>query len=152
MSQLKEVYSQILLQHYRKPHNFGELANADITEKGINAACGDDIRVFIKLDGDRIEHITYDGHGCAISQSSASMMTDVLKGKTIMEALKLEEVIRQMFAGEKPFPEDGEFQDITSLKGVVSSPALVKCASLSWNTVKAGFEKFKRNGQSEHEA
>ena len=149
MSQLKEVYSQILLQHYRKPHNFGEFANADITEKGINAACGDDIRVFIKLNGDTIERINYDGHGCAVSQSTASMMTDALRGKTIVEAMNMTKEFQEMLAGEKPFQEDGDFRDLASLKSVVNSPALVKCASLSWNTVKVGFEKFKRNGQSE---
>ena len=149
MSQLKDVYSGILLQHYRKPHNFGELADADITEKGINAACGDDVRIFVKLNGDAIEQVMFDGHGCAVSQSSASMMTDALKGKTMDEAMKLVEEFRQMVTGAKPFQEDGDFREISSLKSVVDSPALVKCASLSWNTVKVGFEKFQRNGQSE---
>ena len=149
MSQLKSVYSQTLLQHYKKPHNYGAIADADITEKGINAVCGDDIRVFIKLSGDTIERINYDGHGCAVSQSTASMMTDALKGKTIAEAMKLTDEFQDMISGAKPFQEDGDFQELAALKGVVTSPALVKCASLSWNTVKVGFEKFKRNGQSE---
>ena len=152
MSQLKGVYSQVLLQHYRKPHNHGEFADADITEKGINAACGDDIRVFVKLNGDTIERINYDGHGCAVSQSTASMMTEVLRGKTIAEAMKLTEEFREMLSGAKPFQEEGIFRELASLKGVVNSPALVKCASLSWNTVKAGFEKYRSNGHREHKA
>jgi nitrogen fixation NifU-like protein len=145
VSLLNDLYSEVILEHYKHPHNVGELSDSTVTEKGFNESCGDDVQLFVKLNKDVIEDITFVGRGCAISQSSTSMMTDSLKGKTVKDALALIEEFKQMITGEKEFPDEGIFEELGALKGVVKLPVRVKCASLSWNTLKLGLTKFLNN-------
>jgi nitrogen fixation protein NifU and related proteins len=145
VSLLNDLYSEVILEHYKHPHNVGELPDSTVTEKGFNESCGDDVQLFVKLNKDVIEDITFVGRGCAISQSSTSMMTDSLKGKTVKDALALIEEFKQMITGEKEFPDEGIFEELGALKGVVKLPVRVKCASLSWNTLKLGLTKFLNN-------
>jgi nitrogen fixation protein NifU and related proteins len=145
VSLLSDLYSEVILEHYKHPHNVGEMPDATVTEKGYNESCGDDIRLFVKLKDKIIEDVTFVGRGCAISQSSASMMTEALKGKTIDEALSLVEEFKLMITGEKQFPDEGIFEELAALKGVIKLPVRVKCASLSWNTLKLGLTKFRND-------
>ena len=141
---LNELYQTIILEHYKEPHNVGELINADIESRGYNESCGDDVRLFVNLnDGKKIDEIRFKGKGCAISQSSTSMMTDALKGKTIDEALTFVDAFKSMMKGEKQFSDEGDFEELSSLKGVLEFPVRVKCATLSWNTVRNGLLQFK---------
>lgn len=149
MSLIRDLYSEIIMEHYRNPHNLGELPDADFSERGHNESCGDDIVLFAKLNDGKIEEITFEGKGCAISQSSASMMTDILKGKTIAEAKAIIDEFKQMITGEKPFPDDEVFDEVSALKGVVKLPIRVKCATLCWNTMRMGLRKYEDEGTKE---
>ncbi len=145
---LYELYSGIILEHYKKPHNVGEIEGADISSKGYNESCGDDIRVFLKLEGEIVKKVAFVGKGCAISQSSASMMTDRMEGMTLSEALDFIEEFSKMITGEKEFPDTEDFEELAGLKGVIKFPIRVKCASLAWNTLKNGIMNYKarKNG------
>ena len=142
MSLIRDVYSEVILEHYRNPRNLGALPDPDVTEKGHNESCGDDIELFIKFKDGIIQEVTFEGKGCAISQSSASMMTDLLHGKTVAEAMTLIEDFKLMITGEKPFPETEQFDELAALKGVVKLPIRVKCATLCWNTMRMGLRKY----------
>jgi len=156
---LHDLYTEIILEHYKEPHNVGEIDDADISSAGYNPSCGDDIRLFVKLkDGGAkgatmIDDIRFVGKGCAISQASASMMTDRMKGKTLQEAMELVEEFKKMITGEMvamaPSPlENEEFEELSALKGVIKFPIRVKCATLAWNTLKGGLIEYeaKKNG------
>mgnify|MGYP001613248401 FL=1 len=111
--------------------------------RGYNESCGDDVRLSVKLTSDkRIEDVRFQGKGCAISQSSSSMMTDSLKGKTIEEAIEFVDSFKSMMKGEKKFPSEGDFEEISVLQGVLEFPVRVKCATLGWNTLRKGLEQW----------
>ncbi|MFQ5798532.1 MAG: Fe-S cluster assembly sulfur transfer protein SufU [Bacteroidota bacterium] len=149
MSLLSDLYSEIILEHYKQPHNFGELEGAEIEAKGYNRSCGDDLRIFVKLNDGVIEDLRFMGKGCAISQSSASMMTDQMIGKSLEEVKEFVEEFRKMVTGEKNFLEGGGFEELVTLKGVKKYPTRVKCASLAWDTLKEGISDFEaRNNGS----
>ena len=137
--QLKELYQTIILEHYKDPHNFGTIHDADIEVRGYNESCGDDVRVSVKLTADnRIEDVRFQGKGCAISQSSSSMMTDSLKGKTVEEAIAFVDSFKAMMKGEKEFLDEGDFEELSAMKGVLEFTVRVKCATLGWNTLRNG--------------
>ncbi|MBM4167344.1 MAG: SUF system NifU family Fe-S cluster assembly protein [Ignavibacteria bacterium] len=151
---LNELYQTIILEHYKEPHNVGEIANADIETRGYNESCGDDVRLFLKFNNEKkIDEIRFKGKGCAISQSSTSMMTDAIKGKTIDEALLFVDSFKAMMRGEKQFSDDGDYEELSALKGVLEFPVRVKCATLSWNTIRNGLLQFKEkeNGKTKVE-
>src|SRR6478672_2853691 len=100
MSELRELYQQVILDHNKNPRNFGPLEDANRTSEGRNPLCGDEIKVYVKLDGDRIEDIHFEGRGCAISKASASMMTMTLKGKTTDEAEDIFQNVHKMLTGQ----------------------------------------------------
>lgn len=135
MSELSDLYQEVILDHNKSPRNFHKLEGANRTAEGYNPLCGDKVTVYIKLDGDVIEEITFQGSGCAISKASASMMTDSLKGKTAAEAEALFDKVHKMLTGEMA-PKDNSdmLGKLTVLSGVCNFPARVKCASLSWHT------------------
>jgi nitrogen fixation NifU-like protein len=141
MSDLRELYQQVILDHYKKPRNFHKLEDANRLAEGHNPLCGDQITVYLHLDGDLIKDISFDGAGCAISKASASMMTAALKGKTRAEAEAMFEKFHQMVTA-KP----GEQPDLSGLGklevfcGVCEFPVRIKCASLAWHTVRAALE------------
>jgi len=130
------LYQEIILDHYKRPRNFGTLENADAVAEEENPYCGDHILVHLKTDGEHITEIRFAGRGCAISQASASMMTEKVRGMRLDEALKFAEDFRQMMRGEKPFPPEGELEDLDALRGVREFPVRVKCATLAWELLQ----------------
>ena len=138
MSELSELYQQVILDHNKKPRNFREIEGATNTAEGHNTTCGDQLTVYLTVAGDRVEDVSFVGVGCAISKASASMMTQIVKGKTAAEAGTLFHEFHRMVLGE--LDEENEPNSLGRLKifaGVRDFPARVKCASLSWHTMNA---------------
>ena len=150
MPGLEDLYREIILDHYRSPRNRGELPAPPATRtEGFNPLCGDEIVVFVELDGDTVTDIRIAGQGCSISQSSASMMSAAVKGKTLAEVTDLTTAFKAMMSiheshldGGSPDPDgevieapDVNLGDLEALQGVVKFPVRIKCATLSWNTL-----------------
>ncbi|HYY96909.1 MAG TPA: SUF system NifU family Fe-S cluster assembly protein [Pyrinomonadaceae bacterium] len=141
MSELSELYQQVILDHNKKPRNFRELEGANRTAEGFNPLCGDQLTVYMLLDEGVVKDLSFVGTGCAISKASASMMTQAVKGRTREEALALFEEFHRMVTGE--LDEEAEENHLGRLKifaGVRDYPARVKCASLPWHTMHAALE------------
>jgi nitrogen fixation protein NifU and related proteins len=138
MSDLRELYQEVILDHNRRPHNFRKLECADRTCEGFNPLCGDRLTVFLDLDGDVIKEVTFEGTGCAISRASASLMTDALKGKTVAEAQQLFDRFHALVTSDPETPADiAGLGKLAVFAGVREHPSRVKCATLSWHTLKA---------------
>lgn len=136
MSQLDDLYQEIILDHTKRPRNFGPMADADRKAEGYNPLCGDRVTVYLKLDGDRIRDIKFQGAGCAISTSSASLLTESVKGKTTAEAEVLFERFHKLVTGKSDPDEDPDsYGKLAVFSGVSEYPARVKCASLCWHTL-----------------
>ncbi|QQS43048.1 MAG: SUF system NifU family Fe-S cluster assembly protein [Acidobacteriota bacterium] len=141
MSELSELYQEVILDHNKNPRNFREIENADRWADGNNPLCGDQLRVFVDLEGDVVKDVSFVGSGCAISKASASMMTQVLKGKTRAEAEVLFDEFHKMVTGQlDPESEETHLGKLRIFAGVLEFPARVKCASLSWHTVNAALQ------------
>jgi len=141
MSELSELYQQVILDHNKKPRNFQKLEDANREAEGFNPLCGDQLTVYMHLDEGVVREVSFVGSGCAISKASASMMTQALKGKTREEAQKLFEEFHGMVTGG--LDEEATPNGLGRLKifaGVRDYPARVKCASLSWHTMRAALE------------
>ena len=134
---MRELYTQIIMDHYQRPRNRGELENADILEHLLNPLCGDEVTVYAVLEGDRVADVKFGGRGCSISQASASMMTERLMGKSHEEAEREISGFKAMMVGEKEFPE---MDDLAALKGVIQYPSRIKCATLAWTAFQKGLE------------
>ena len=136
---LRDLYQEIILDHSRKPKNAGILEDPTGEAQGNNPLCGDRVTVYVKLDGDRIDDVRFDARGCAISVASASMMTELLKGKSLEDAeAAFERFNTQLTAKEAPvLAEDDE---LSALMGVRDFPTRVKCATLPWHTLKAALK------------
>jgi nitrogen fixation NifU-like protein len=141
MTEIQALYQQVILDHNKNPNNFGQLDNPNCSAEGLNPLCGDHINVFLNLDGEVISDIRFNGSGCAISKSSASIMTTLLKGKTIAEAEELFGKFHDLVTADmdKQFDED-DFGKLAVFAGVREFPARVKCASLAWHTLKSALE------------
>jgi len=141
MTEIQALYQQVILDHNKNPHNFGELDHADCSAEGLNPLCGDHINVFLNLDGNIISDIRFNGSGCAISKSSASIMTTLLKGKTIKEAEELFGKFHDLVTAdfEEEYDED-DFGKLAVFAGVREFPARIKCASLAWHTLKSALD------------
>jgi nitrogen fixation NifU-like protein len=137
---LEELYQEVILDHYRRPRNKGKAAPADVTAREYNPLCGDEIEVTATLAGGKITDLKFDGHGCSISQASASIMTQKLVGKTPKEAEAFIEAFLKMMRGEIPFGGK-EMGDLKALEGVLKFPVRVKCATLAWHTAHKGIEE-----------
>jgi nitrogen fixation NifU-like protein len=137
---LEELYKEVILDHYRSPRNKGRLDPHDVVLERNNPLCGDEIELFLKFDGDNVESIAFEGKGCSISQASASMMTEKVKGLPTKEAQALAESIKSMMAGDDGGDEK-TLGDLVSLKGVVKYPVRIKCALLGWNTLVEALEE-----------
>ena len=138
MSDLSDLYQEVILDHNRRPRNFGALEGADHRANGHNPLCGDRLTVYLRLDGDRIAGVSFEGSGCAISKASASIMTDAIKGRTVAEAIALLEQFHAMVT--RPMSESADDESLGKLAvfaGVREFPVRVKCASLAWHTLKA---------------
>ena len=137
MDDLEEIYTNIIMEHSISTKNKHNLFEKDREEHGHNPSCGDDITLEIKFDGNIIKNLSYSGYGCAISQASASIMIDLLKGKSKEEAIKLIDIFFKMINGENV--EEAELKmlgDAKYLKNITKLPARIKCASLAWETMR----------------
>jgi len=138
MADLKALYQEQILDHSKNPRNFHKLAPADRSAVGRNPLCGDQFTVYLRMEGDRITEIGFEGQGCAISKSSASMMTQAVKGKTSEEAEHLFDRFHNLVMGKEVDPDS--LGKLAVFQGVSEFPVRVKCASLSWHTLKAALE------------
>jgi nitrogen fixation protein NifU and related proteins len=134
--ELNELYRDVILDHNRRPRNFGALEAPDASVEGFNPMCGDRLTVRLRLEDDKISDIRFEGQGCAISTASASMMTEAVKGKTRADALQLFDRVHELLTDEAAPPAD-ELGKLAALSGVRAYPARVKCASLCWHTLAA---------------
>jgi nitrogen fixation NifU-like protein len=139
MSELGELYQQVILDHNRKPRNFQKVADANRTAEGFNPLCGDQIHLYVKLEGDRIRDIGFQGSGCAISRASASLMTSALKGKSAGEAEELFQRFHRLVTSEEAADPEA-LGKLAVFSGVREFPARVKCASLAWHTLRAALQ------------
>lgn len=135
MSELRELYREVILDHNRSPRNFGEIDDATRVVEAVNPLCGDQLTLFVKTDGDTITDIKFSGTGCAISVASSSLMTEKVRGCQCEEALALFGSVHDMLTGaQEPDPE--ELDKLVALSGVREYPSRVKCASLAWHALK----------------
>ena len=138
MSELSELYQQVILDHNKKPRNFRKLESANHSAEGFNPLCGDQLTVYLNLEDDAVKEISFEGSGCAISKAAASMMTQAVKGKSKQEAEQLFREFHGMVTGE--LDEENTSNGLGNLKifsGVREFPVRVKCASLPWHTMHA---------------
>jgi nitrogen fixation NifU-like protein len=137
---LTELYQQMILDHGKRPRNFGEIEGADRSAEGHNPLCGDECRVHLTIDDDRIEKVSFDGQGCAISTASASLMTEAVKGLSLEEAKELFERLHQLVT-EGEGDDDPRLGKLAVFAGVRRFPLRVKCATLAWHTLLAALEE-----------
>lgn len=138
MSELRDLYQEVILDHNRQPRNFGAVADANRLANGHNPLCGDKLRITVRLEGDTIADIRFDGSGCAISKASASLMTESVKGRTIAEADELFAGFHQMLTAQPGVAhEEPGLGKLDVFGGVSEFPMRVKCATLAWHTLRA---------------
>ncbi len=136
LSSLQDLYQQVILDHYRRPRNKGPLEDATHTLTLNNPLCGDVIDLMLKLEGDRITEVHFEGKGCSISQASASMMSGLLKGRTVQDALDVMDTFTRMLHGDTDAAADTGLGDLRALAGVSKFPVRVKCALLAWDCLQ----------------
>jgi len=137
MSELRELYQEVILDHSKRPRNFHAMPEADRKAEGYNPLCGDRETVYLELDGDVVKNVSFQGAGCAISTASASMMTESVKGKTRAQADELFERFHDLITGKPAHAGAPELGKLTVFSGVREYPVRVKCATLPWHTLKA---------------
>lgn len=141
--QLDELYRRVIMDHYKNPRNRGTLDEDSVTVNLNNPTCGDRIQLQLQVEDGVVKLAKYTGEGCSISMSSASMMTDAIRGKTLDEALGMAEKFSAMMQGQPV--EFGEYEDLEALSGVSKFPARIKCATLAWNALRKGIEAGRRS-------
>jgi len=143
MDSLRELYQDVILDHHRKPRNRREMPEASAKASGYNPLCGDRVSVFVKLEDDVLEDVSFVGSGCAISQASASMMTDCLKGRTRADVARVAEAFQRLVTAEgAAMPEGDELvEKLEAFAGVREFPSRVKCASLAWHALRTALER-----------
>ena len=149
MSDLRELYQQVILDHNRNPRNFKELPNATRKVEGYNPLCGDHYTVYLQLDGDTIRDVSFTGNGCAISKASASVMSATVKGKNRAEADRLFDTFHKLVTGTNAGLSEAELGRLAAFSGVSEFPARVKCASLPWHTLRTALEGEKDSVSTE---
>jgi len=142
MPDLRGLYQEVILDHSKKPRNYRVLEDADYHAEGYNPLCGDRVTIYIKLENNRISDLSFQGSGCAISTSSASLLTETLKGKTLAEADALFEKFHALVTGETNgnLAEDPSLGKLAVFSGVSEFPVRVKCATLSWHTLRSALK------------
>jgi nitrogen fixation NifU-like protein len=141
MSELTDLYQQVILDHNRRPRNYGKLEGANRQAQGFNPICGDHLTLYLRLNGEVIEDLRFEGEGCAISKASASLMTDSLKGKTTADAEALFQRMHELLTGTVDVEAEAEaLGKLAVFSGVREFPARVKCASLSWHALHSALE------------
>ena len=140
-AQIGALYQEMILDHYRRPRNKGEIENPDETIVMKNPLCGDEITVQVRYEDDTVADVGFIGRGCSISQASASMMTQLIKGKKRDEIEGLRSRFREMVMGDETAQEDKSLGSLRALGGVARFPARVKCALLAWNALEEGLKR-----------
>jgi nitrogen fixation NifU-like protein len=139
MSELADLYQEIILDHNKRPRNYRELPECTCSAEGNNPLCGDEVKVFVKVDKGTLADVAFQGQGCAISRASASMMTGKTKGRSEEEARVLSGKVRDMLLGPESSPPS-DLGDLAALSGVRKFPARIKCAMLPWHTLEAALD------------
>ena len=153
MSELTDLYQEVILDHNRRPRNFGTLDGASHHAEGYNPLCGDRLTLYLTIDNDRITDVGFEGSGCAISKASASLMTEAVKGKTVAEAESLFARFHELVTTPPDLPAKIEgLGKLAVFAGVREYPARVKCASLAWHTLKNAVEAADEVAKTEDEA
>ena len=147
MSELTDLYREVILDHNRSPRNFGRIDDADRIVNGVNPLCGDKMTLYLKLAGERIEDARFEGTGCAISVASSSLMTERIKGSSVDETLELFAAVRDMLTGGSE--PDERMEKLAALAGVREFPSRVKCASLAWHALKSALTDSAENISTE---
>lgn len=150
MSEMRELYQELILDHHKKPHNFGELENATHKADGFNPLCGDRVTVYVVLEGDRVVDVAFQGSGCAICMASTSVMTDELKGRSVAEIDELFDRFHDLVTGPPDEVADIEgLGKLAAFHGVREFPVRVKCATLPWHTLQAALTKSDETAVTE---
>jgi len=140
VTDLQDLYQELILDHGSRPRNLKRLADANHSAEGYNPLCGDKVKVYVNLDGEVVKDISFEGAGCAISTASASIMTETLKGKTRAEADALFEMFHDLVTGQERKLDSPELGKLAVFSGVSEFPMRVKCATLSWHTLRAAIK------------
>lgn len=140
MSDLRELYQQVILDHNKNPRNFHEMADATSRVDGYNPLCGDHYTIFLKTEGDTIREVSFTGNGCAISKASASVMSSTVKGKSKEEAEQLFETFHKLVTGDASGLSASDLGRLAAFSGVSEFPARVKCATLAWHTLRSALQ------------
>lgn len=140
MMDLRELYQEVIMDHNRNPRNHYEMTEASVSANGFNPLCGDKLTVYVKFDAEKLEKISFRGCGCAISQASASLMTEALQGKSLPQAHALFHQIHQLLT-EDAHNDWQQMEKLAVLSGVKAYPARVKCATLAWHTLEAALNR-----------
>ena len=143
MSDLRELYQQVILDHNKSPRNFRELSNPTSRVEGYNPLCGDQYTVFLQVDGDTIKDLSFTGSGCAISKASASVMSSTLKGKSKEDASRLFDTFHKLVTGDTSGLDAADLGRLAAFSGVSEFPARVKCATLAWHTLRTALQGEK---------
>ena len=139
MSELADLYQEIILDHNKRPRNYREMPACTCQAEGLNPLCGEEVKVFVRVEDDQLSDVAFQGQGCAISRASASMMTGKTKGRSTEEARALSGRVRDMLVGPEAEPAR-ELGDLAALSGVRKFPARIKCAMLPWHTLEAALD------------
>jgi nitrogen fixation NifU-like protein len=137
---LRELYQDVIIEHSKRPRNFHRLDDSAHKADGYNPLCGDTVTVYLALDGDTVKDISFQGHGCAISTASASVMTELLKGKTRAQAEELFRTFHDLVTGKAADTDPDRLGKLAVFAGVSEFPVRVKCATLCWHTARAAME------------
>ena len=138
---LDQLYRSVIMDHYKNPRNKGSLEEDSVTIDMNNPTCGDRIHLTLKVEDGIVKDAKFDGEGCSISMSSASMMTQIVKGKKIEEALELADIFSKMMLGEEFDVDKYDLGDVEALQGVAKFPARIKCATLAWKAMEKGVKE-----------
>lgn len=149
MSELRELYQEVILDHNKHPRNFGEIEGADRHAEGYNPLCGDRLTVYLNLEKDVITEAAFQGSGCAISKASASLMTDAVKGKTVAEARLLFDRFHAMITNSANENFESQVGKLAVLAGVRDYPMRVKCAILAWHALRAAVDEINQSVSTE---
>jgi nitrogen fixation protein NifU and related proteins len=140
MSDLRELYQQVILDHNKNPRNYHDMADATSHVEGYNPLCGDHYTIYLKVDGETIQEVSFTGSGCAISKASASVMSSTVKGKSKGEAEALFETFHRLVTGDASGLSAADLGRLAAFSGVSEFPARVKCATLAWHTLRSALE------------
>ena len=150
MTELRDLYQEVILDHNKSPHNYREMADASRIALGHNPLCGDKMKLYVRIDGDRIADVAFQGSGCAISKASASIMTDAIMGKSLAEAEALYGKFHELLTGPPDVKADGAgLGKLAVFSGVREFPARVKCATLAWHTLQSALKGAQEIAKTE---